>query len=66
MIQTTAIAFKPIGLFDITAGASQELPALLFVVTSFGKRTNRAAVKSFAASTISKKEAIRSVVGMRV
>ncbi len=66
MIQTTAIAFKPIGLFDIMAGENRVLPAFLFVVGSFGKRTNRAAVKSFAASTISKKEAIRSVVGMRV
>ncbi len=53
-----------VGFFHILSGASQVLPTLLFVVAFFGNRTDRATINALATSSICKKQAIGSVVGI--
>ena len=65
LAQPATITLELVGLFDILSGASQVLSALLFVVAGLGNRTDRAAINTFAASSIIEIKAIGPVVSIR-
>ena len=64
LAQSATIALELIGLFNILPGANQVLPTLLLVVAVFGNGADRAAINTFAAGPIGKKEAIGPMVGI--
>jgi hypothetical protein len=65
LTQPATITLELISLGHILPGAGQVLSTLLFVVAGFGNGTDRATVNAFAAGTLSEKEAIGPVVGVR-
>ncbi len=64
LAQSATITLELIGLFDILSRANQVLSTLLLVVALLGNRTDRAAINTFTASPIGKKEAIGPVIGI--
>jgi|GEM_PF-711791 len=65
LTESATISGKMVGLFHVFTGAGQMLPAFFLVVARFGNRPDRTTVDTLAAGSVSIKETVVVMPGIR-